>query len=268
MRVFRMSNSRGYALANGMNIPSRLGCFLFRRMRIFLFLATSLAVLAASRLHNSLPLRSSAESQPLSSTLHIQPHVRLSYAARPRVFVSFLELRVFVRVTLSRLRLLNLQYETTVCARIYRLWGPSARTCISLMDDKRVKVHRQLVKPAADEFATNVNQFAGLNSVLSVSSSQRGPFFALFFVHPFESRANCNRGICIGARPWIRLARLRQAPRPSHAAEFLKSDKRLHSWFGAAQGHIFQICVLLWFRYPLGPAEDSLSCKPAFGLVP
>ena len=95
MRVFRMSNSRGYPLVYGMNIPSRLGCFLFRRMRIFSFLATSLSMLAASRLHNSHPLRSSAESQPLSSTPS-HPTTRTSELRRPRAH-AFLELRVFVR---------------------------------------------------------------------------------------------------------------------------------------------------------------------------
>jgi hypothetical protein len=62
----------------------------------------------------------------------------------------------------------------------YKLWGPSARTCISLLDDKKVNVYRQSVESAADEFSTNVNQYVGLNAVLVLHR--------LFFVRPDKSR--------------------------------------------------------------------------------
>jgi hypothetical protein len=39
-----------------------------------------------------------------------------------------------------------------------------------------------------------------------------------------------------------------------------------HAWYGAAVGHIFKRCILLWFRHP--PARDRLPCVPAGGSSP
>lgn len=46
----------------------------------------------------------------------------------------------------------------------YHLWGPSARTCMSLTNPKRLQRYEQLVASAVDRFVENHRQFSFLNT--------------------------------------------------------------------------------------------------------
>jgi hypothetical protein len=99
----------------------------------------------------------------------------------------------------------------------YNIWGPSARTCISVLTPHRLDRHILAVISAANYFTRHFDQFDDLDAVVV--------FHQLYVVRPTHGRQGVNCEICIGAPPCIRLTCLYQA-RSCHAAEFLQSDEQ------------------------------------------
>ncbi|KAH9984470.1 hypothetical protein BJV77DRAFT_182514 [Russula vinacea] len=121
----------------------------------------------------------------------------------------------------------------------YRLWGPSARTCITLMDTMRVVAHERSVEVAADEFTSNIRQFANIDEMASshrlivawptATKRTAYPAFASNYILGFVSRAYAKLDLATRQRFYNAISG--------------------HTWFGASAGHIFESGVLLWFRY-------------------
>ena len=139
----------------------------------------------------------------------------------------------------------------------YTVWGPSARSCITLMDPKQLEDYERAVKSAATYFTQNSSQFSQLDAVLA---SHR-----LIIVRPSkQSRQDVTAEFAsdhiLGL---VSCAYVEQ----EYAVRqiFLKTISE-HPWLSASAGHIFESHVLLWLRH--APADLCLHCTPAKESLP
>ena len=119
------------------------------------------------------------------------------------------------------------------------------------MDTMRVVAHERSVEVAADEFISNIRQFANIDEMASshrlivawptATKRTAYPAFASNYILGFVSRAYAKLDLATRQRFYNAISG--------------------HTWFGASAGHIFESGVLLWFRY--SPAGELLSCNPA-----
>ncbi|KAH9048862.1 hypothetical protein EDB84DRAFT_1574436 [Lactarius hengduanensis] len=142
----------------------------------------------------------------------------------------------------------------------YDLWGPSARTCISLMDPDQVGAHILTVASAAYEFTSNVKQFDGLNAALV---SHR-----LFAVKPIEgSRQTVTAEFA--SRHLLGFVSRAYAERDRAMRLSFYKQISGHAWFSTSAGRIFETHVLIWSRYTSAEkAENCLQCTPAVDASP
>jgi hypothetical protein len=152
--------------------------------------------------------------------------------------------------------MLSSSYSLIKCLNVedlcknYQSWGPSARTCTSLMDKHQVVGYKWLVESAVYKFTRNFNQF----DIEDMSVSHR-----IFVVWPCKARLSVTAKF---ASDYI-LGLVSHA----YAKLDLATRQSFHNtiggpaWFGATAGYFFESSVLLWLRH--SPAGESLSCDPA-----
>jgi hypothetical protein len=158
---------------------------------------------------------------------------------------------------------LSSSYSTIFCLNLkllrknYNLWGPSARTCIALMNAENIRGHKRALTSAAYQFPNDFDKFGELHAGL-VSHQ-------LVTVRPtIESREVVTAEF---ASEHVLSFVSRAYARHDHAMrQRFYNMISGHAWYGAAVGHIFKRCILLWLRHP--PARDRLPCVPAGGSSP
>jgi len=134
----------------------------------------------------------------------------------------------------------------------YYSWGPSARTCISLMDDKQLVDHIDHVASAADQFTRNCSKFQDIDAVMV---SHR-----LFCVRPTsESRQHATANFATDHL--LGFISSAYAKHDHDLRQSFYNTIRGHPWFGSSAGCIFEIHALLWLRH--APAGICLPCTPA-----
>jgi hypothetical protein len=139
----------------------------------------------------------------------------------------------------------------------YDLWGPSARTCMSLMDGGQLEDYKRSVESAADKFTRDVGQFADLDDM---SVSHR-----LLVLLPCKTRRTVTA--TLASDHVLGFVFRAYAKRDLAARQrFYQMISRYYPWLCASARYIFETGVLLWFRY--SPTEDLLSCDPALDWYP
>lgn len=151
-------------------------------------------------------------------------------------------------------RILN--QDLDLMRKNYKLWGPSARTCMSLTNDNALERHKRKLDRAVDRFTKDFTQFEKIDAA-SVSHQ-------LFVVRPTESRQY--ETVEFASDHVLGLVSRAYATRDHAARQYFYKTISGHTWFGASVGRIFETSVLLWFRH--SPDNDFIQCHSALNRIP
>ncbi|KAN0136591.1 hypothetical protein V8E53_005638 [Lactarius tabidus] len=118
----------------------------------------------------------------------------------------------------------------------YHLWGPDARTCITLADSKRLPHHQMAVAVASRQFTKEVIQFGDFDSLKLLDP--------LFSVRP-NLQEGSRQAVTVDIATKNILGLVSRAYARQDRATRLRFYKmiRVHSWFSTSAGYFFETHV-------------------------